>query len=99
MRNNQECIIKQNSNSTSIIILILNIRMVSPEAHFNTKDPLRPPGAHSGSPRSFLLGVDALDSRATGDKYIQARRVNKFKAAESVQWRPVRISEVEIKQK
>ena len=57
-------------NSTSAITLKYNTRMVSPGAHSDTRCPSRPPGARSGSPESFPPGVDALDSRATGDDHI-----------------------------
>jgi hypothetical protein len=33
----------------------------------------------------------------TGDERIQVRRVNRGEAVESLQWRPVRIGEVEVK--
>jgi hypothetical protein len=61
----------------------------------DTRSPLRPPGARTGSPESFSLGVDALNGRATGDESTQVRRVNE--AVESAQFRPVRPCEVEVK--
>ncbi len=71
---NQECIARQNSNSTSAIALIHNTRMVSLGAHPDTRSPSRPPGASSGSPESFSPGVDTLNCSATENDYILGKR-------------------------
>ena len=42
-------------------------------AYPDTRGLLRPPGACSGSPESFSLGVGALDSCATGDEHIPGK--------------------------
>jgi hypothetical protein len=64
---------RQNSNSTSAITMIFNTRMVSQEPILIPGSHHGPPRARSGSPRSFSPRVDALDSRATGDRRTQAK--------------------------
>jgi hypothetical protein len=48
------------------MVLVHNTRMVNPGAHCG-------PGACSGSLNPFSLGVDVLDSGATGDKHIRGK--------------------------
>jgi hypothetical protein len=66
-----ECIARQNSNSISAT-LIFNTKMVSMRAHSDTRS-LRayysPPESVLVFPESFSPGVDALDSRATGNEH------------------------------
>jgi hypothetical protein len=71
---NQEYIVRQNSNSISAIALIYNIKIMNLGIYFDIRSLLRPPGARSGSPGSFLPGIDALGNSATGEGYIPGKK-------------------------
>lgn len=71
--------------------------MVSSGAYSNTRSLSRPPGALSGSSKSFSLGLDALNSTATGDNHFLGRRGEERWGSGVCTRRLVRMGEVEVK--